>query len=706
MRELPPAAPALCRTPLAPSPKPSYRPRRQHWERVLLWRRSILFALVVAPSAFMGWLFSSALPPPHNDPLDLALAAAFGLLFAWVAIWFWTAMAGFFLLLGKRRMKLPGAQASESSGTVARVAVVIPVYQEEPALVAGGIAALYEGLAERNSLERYDFFILSDSADADQWIAEEATWLRLTRELDAAGRIFYRRRRSRSKRKPGNIADFCRRWGRNYAYLIMLDADSVLAAETAEELVARMDANPSAGIIQTFPQVVNQHTLYGRLQQFAAALYGRMFTAGLHFWQLGAGMYWGHNAIIRLDAFMRHCMLPSIHGGPLGGDILSHDFVEAALMRRAGYDVWIAYDLEGSYEETPPRFADDVIRDRRWSRGNLQHLRLLGMHGLHGAHRAMFVAGAFSYISSGIWLIFLALGTAIMIQHAWSAPNYFPQAHSPFPHWPVWHHGIQIALIATAFGTLLLPKLFGWLLAILRRSSRRRFGGGIRLTIGMLIELLVSGLFAPARMLLHSFFVVAALLGARVEWGGQQRGLISIRPQAVMRRHFIGFALGALWLALALQVSLTLFFWLLPALAGLFLTPLLEIVTGSAKLGRRLRNKRILVTGEELAPPAALLARREILRRFLAAAMPGFAEVFRDAATHALHVGLLRRRRLPHGAVGYERLAAAARLLRYGPAALDAEERLRLLYDRELLKSLYRRLAEPRRGANETLQEI
>ncbi len=655
----------------------------------------MLFVLVVVPSGTMAWIFASALPPPHGDPLDLALTAAFGLLFAWIAIWFWTAIAGFFLILRGRGMNavLRSDMSEPEPDIRARVAVVMPVYQEDPALIAAGIATLFQGLAAKPTIERYDFFILSDSAEPDRWIAEETMWARLVGELDAGGRIFYRRRRSRTKRKPGNIADFCRRWGRNYAYMIMLDADSILDADTAEQLVARMDANPAAGIIQTFPQVVNQQTLYGRLQQFAAALYGRMFTAGLHFWQLGAGMYWGHNAIIRVDAFMRHCILPSIRGGPLSGDILSHDFVEAALMRRAGYDVWIAYDLCGSYEETPPRFADDVVRDRRWARGNLQHLRLLGLRGLHGAHRAMFVAGAFSYISSGIWLVFLGLGTAIMIQHALTPPNYFPQAYSPFPHWPVWHHGIQVALIAAAFGVLLLPKLLGWLLAVSRRRIRERFGGSVRLTLGMLLELIVSGLFAPARMLLHSFFVVAALVGARVEWGGQQRGLISVHWQAVARRHALGFVLGVAWLTLALQVSLTLFFWLLPALAGLFFTPLLELLTGSHRLGRRLRSKGLLVTGEELAPTAALLTRRRILRRYLILPTPGFAAVFQDPEIHALHVGLLRPRRLPRGAVGHGRLASAWRLLRYGTVALDSGARLRLLYDRRLLELLYRRLA-------------
>lgn len=692
--QVPGATPPLCRTSLAPSRRPPQSRERCPWERSLAWRRAALVLLVVAPSAIMSWLFSGALPAPRGDPLGFALVVAFGLLFAWVAIWFWTATAGFLVLLFARAPRSAGSRPAPETGP-GRIAVVMPVHQEDPALFAGALSSLYRGLEAIRSLERYDFYVLSDSADPDRWVAEEMAWLQLVTELDAAGRVFYRRRRSRIKLKSGNIADFCRRWGRNYAYMIVLDADSILAAEAAVELARRMDANPAAGIIQTFPQVVNQHTFYGRLQQFAAALYGRMFSAGLHFWQLGAGIYWGHNAIIRLRPFMDHCLLPRIRGGPLGGDILSHDFVEAALMRRAGYDVWIAYDLVGSYEETPECFAADVARDRRWARGNLQHLRLLGLHGVHGAHRAMFVAGAFSYVSSGVWLLFLVLGTAVMVQHAWVPPNYFPEAHSPFPQWPVWHRDVQIALIASAFGVLLLPKIFGALLALLQRGRRRRFGNSLKLAGGILIELLFSGLFAPARMLLHSFFVLAALGGFGVEWAGRRGRGASGGWRGAVRRHALGGLLGVLWLLLALKVSTTLFLWLLPVLAGLFLAPVLETLTGSLRLGTWLRQRGLLVIGEERATIPALDARRQVMQRFHERRSPGFFEVLRDPAVHAVHSALLRPHPLPRGPVRYERLALISRLIRYGASALDRGERLRLLYDQRSLDVLHRLLAAP-----------
>lgn len=304
----------------------------------------------------------------------------------------------------------------------------------------------------------------------------------------------------------------------------------------------------------------------------------------------------------------------------------------------------------------------------------------------------MFVAGAFSYVSSGIWLLFLILGTAVMVQHAWVAPNYFPQAHSPFPHWPVWHREVQIALIASAFGVLLLPKVFAWLLAASMRRTRRLLGGGSRLLGGVLLELFFSGLFAPARMLLHSFYVITTLFGAQVKWGGPRKPT-GAHWRGIMFRHSLGLVLGLLWLVLALKVSITLFFWLLPVLAGLFLAPILESFTGKTGPGSWLRDKGILLTGEEWSPSPTLVTRQRTVEQFRARPTPGFSAVLHDADIHAIHVALLRPHRLPRGSVGYTRLATASRLLRYGADALNKGERLRLLYDRESLELLYRRLA-------------
>lgn len=687
--------PRLARTPLAPTHRlKRKRQRQQHrWEKVLRIRRALLNLLVVGPSAFVTWLFYSALPPPHAYVLDLALTTTFGLLFAWIAVWFWTGTAGFWVLLRKKERyafagqpELPPFEANNPD----RVAIIMPAYEEGVGRICASMGALYRDLQSQANLERFDFYVLSDSATPDQWIKEEIACWDLVKQLKAEGRFFYRRRRSRTKKKSGNIADFCRRWGKLYQYMIVLDADSLLSAEAVTSLTAMMDANPEAGIIQSLPQVINQRSAYGRLQQFAASVYGRMFAAGLHYWHLGASLYWGHNAIIRVQPFMRHCMLPRLSRGWLGGDILSHDFVEAALMRRAGYEVWMAYKLEGSYEETPARFEDELARDRRWSRGNLQHLKLIGWRGIRGPHRTVFLAGALSYASSGIWLLFMGLGTAVMIYHTVIPPNYFPHAHSLYPRWPIWHRNLQAALISASFGALLTPKLLAALLAVLKKSKRLAFGGLTRLLSSVLFELLLSGLFAPARMLLHTQFVIGALFGWRVDWGAQQRDPRQTRWSDAFRRHLPGVVLAIVWMALASQISLALCLWLLPPLIGLVLVPFLEVFGSRYDLGEKLEERGLLVVPHERTSPNILLEWQAFLESMAGTHRLGFLDVIDNCRVHRIHADLLHKHDTRPNAVRCEREAIFYRVLRYGPESITTDERKIILYDQQLLDRMHR----------------
>ena len=132
-------------------------------------------------------------------------------------------------------------------------------------------------------------------------------------------------------RKAGNIAEFVRNWGGAYDYMIVLDADSIMSGQSLVTLAQTMDAHPTVGIIQTLPLLAGRETLFARLLQFAVRVSGPMFGSGLTFWQLGESNYWGHNAIIRMRAFADHCSLPRLPGSPpFGGEIMSHDIVEAA----------------------------------------------------------------------------------------------------------------------------------------------------------------------------------------------------------------------------------------------------------------------------------------------------------------------------------------------------------------------------------------
>ncbi|MEH8686704.1 glucans biosynthesis glucosyltransferase MdoH, partial [Klebsiella quasipneumoniae subsp. similipneumoniae] len=268
--------------------------------------------------------------------------------------------------------------------------------------------------------------------------------------------------------------------------MVVLDADSVMTGECLSSLVRLMEANPNAGIIQSSPRASGMDTLYARCQQFATRVYGPLFTAGLHFWQLGESHYWGHNAIIRVKPFIEHCALAPLPGeGNFAGSILSHDFVEAALMRRAGWGVWIAYDLPGSYEELPPNLLDELKRDRRWCQGNLMNFRLFLVRGMHPVHRAVFLTGVMSYLSAPLWFMFLALSTALQVVHALTEPQYFLQPRQLFPVWPQWRPELAIALFASTMVLLFLPKLLSIILVWCK--GPKEYGGFIRVTLSLLL---------------------------------------------------------------------------------------------------------------------------------------------------------------------------------------------------------------------------
>src|SRR5688572_23677902 len=393
--------------------------------RTALARRTLFTALALTQTAVFAYYMTMVLPYHGSEPLELAILSLATILFAWISLGFWTALSGFVVLLrgGDRHAITRSAAPGAPIAAEARTAVIMPICNEHVARVFGGMRATYESVAATGDLRHFDFFILSDSSDPDTLTAERQAWLDLCVAVGGFGRLFYRWRRHRIKRKSGNVADFCRRWGSQYRYMVVLDADSVMSGECLGTLVRLMEANPSAGIIQTAPRAAGRETLYARIQQFATRVYGPLFTAGLHFWQLGESYYWGHNAIIRVAPFMRHCALKRLPGrGSLSGEILSHDFVEAALMRRAGWAVWLAYDLPGSYEEMPPNLIDELKRDRRWCQGNLMNFRLFLAQELNPAHRTGFVTGVMAYLSAPLWFLFLLLSTALLAIHTLVEP--------------------------------------------------------------------------------------------------------------------------------------------------------------------------------------------------------------------------------------------------------------------------------------------
>ncbi|WP_428423858.1 glucans biosynthesis glucosyltransferase MdoH [Methylibium sp.] len=603
-------------------------------------RRRLLLALVMGSAGLATAVLDSASGPGNTGPWALLQTALFALLFAWVAAGCVTAVMGYVSLRrGDRHAMTPEAVAAHPIAEDARTAIVMPICNEDIATVVAGLRATVESLSRAGSFDRFDVYMLSDTGDLALRDAELAAWRGLRDALAADGydssRIFYRWRQRRTKRKAGNVADFCRRWGRAYRYMVVLDADSVMSGEALLTLVRLMEAQPKAGIIQTAPRSCGHDSLHARLQQFSGRVTGPLFTAGLRYWQLGESHYWGHNAILRVEPFMKHCALAKLPGrGGLSGEILSHDFVEAALMRRAGYEVWLLPELDGSYEQAPPHLIDELTRDRRWCQGNLQNARLVAEPGFAGVHRAMFVTGAMSYVASPIWLAFVLLGVL-----PWLAGDGL-QAATDGAGLPL----AQLLLWGATLALLLLPRVLAVLLVFQRRQEAG-YGGRQMLVVSALLEALMSALQAPVRMVAHSIFVLGALTGLKLNWKSPSRETTAVGwREAVGRFGVTGTIVAAAtawWLAGQPGEA-----WrVLPLALPLMLAVPLAVMTSRSEFGQAWRRRGWLLIPEETRAPAVLQA---------AWRYAGLRPISVPAPAHTGH-GVV----LAGGAAGWQRRALA-----------------------------------------------
>jgi membrane glycosyltransferase len=586
---------------------------RLRWPAI--WRRVLFFGLTFFTSLSASALMADILRTNGFTPWEKSSLIVFFVLFTWITGAFWTAVAGFIVqLVGRDRAVIHSSEA-EGHTLTGRTAVIMPIYNEDTTRVFAGLDVVWSSLKARPEQAAFDLFVLSDTRKPDIGAAEELAWARLVERHEGQGRIFYRRRKENLRRKAGNIADFVESWGGAYDYAIVLDADSIMSGHALVTLAQMMDLHPEAGIIQALPTPAGRETLFARLIQFAARLNSLMLASGLAFWQLGEGNYWGHNAILRLRSFAAYCDLPTLPGKPpFGGDILSHDFAEAAFMRRAGLKVWLLTDLGGSFEEVPSNVVDFAARDRRWAQGNLQHLGLLPMRGLHWLSRLHLVTGVLSYATSPLWLAALLLSTISVCMDAINGYQYFsPGSYSLFPTWPQYRDNEIIILLAGTIGVLLMPKVLGATLALVNGKLRRSFGGAFRLAGSLLVEQLFSTLLAPSMMLFHTTFVVTTLLGHPVTWNAQDRGDRGITFRESLSRHKWHVLIGIVWGVVILAIAPRYIWWMSPILIGLLLSVPLTMLTSLTSAGVWARKHGLLLTPEETEPPPELSALEHLM---------------------------------------------------------------------------------------------
>jgi membrane glycosyltransferase len=480
----------------------------------------------------------------------------------------------------------------------------------------------------------------------------------------------------------------------------VLDADSLMTGYSIASLAAAMEADPDAGIIQTLPLIINRNTLFARIQQFAARIYGPVIASGLAVWSGRDGNYWGHNAIIRTAAFAGHCGLPDLRGRPpFGGHVLSHDFVEAALIRRAGYAVYMLPVLGGSYEESPPSLIDVATRDRRWAQGNLQHSRIMGGAGFVLPTRQHFATGIMGYLASPFWMAQLLVGIVLVLQSTYIRPEYFTDEFRLFPAWPRFDSERALMLFGVTMAVLLMPKLFGLIIALLNSATRKACGGGLRLIASTLLEVLMSALIAPIMMVIQTGSVMQIIFGRDTGWNPQRRDDGSIPLRDIIRRHRSHVALGFVTLITGLLISPSLVAWMSPTIAGLILAIAISWASGQLFIGLALKRAGLLLTPEEAAPPE-IATRANALASQLAAEggdeSDGIRAIHEDETLRRKHDLFLppvtpRRR----GFIDPERAIAVAKLtdaetLEDAIDWLKPKERMVVLHDRALIDMVAR----------------
>jgi membrane glycosyltransferase len=537
-------------------------------------RRLILTALTAIVTALAA-IAPVALYARHGfDALEIAALGLFLVLITAIACWFSSAAIGFWVLLTGREQEDLKFRPHPPEPTQ-RTALLMPLYNEDARAAFARLAVIDNSLARLGVSGAFDIFVLSDSTKAEAADQEHQAYLGF--RAHAHSRVFYRRREKNIERKCGNIAEWTHRFGGAYPFMLVLDADSTMAGETILRMVDCMERNPGIGLLQTTPTIIKGQTLFARVSQFSVRLYGRVAAAGLAWWAGAEASYWGHNAILRTEAFASCAHLPVLPGRePFGGAILSHDTVEAALLRRGGWAVHVTAALDGSCEETPSTMLDFIRRDHRWCQGNMQHLGLLKTRSLSLMSRTQMVMGFMAYFSSPLWLASLVAGMIIQMQYPidWASFGYMlnPQ-FTPF-------------MLATLLSGVLLigPKIMGALLVLSRPRERRAFGGARQIVKGMALEILLSALIAPIMMVASTKAIVQIALGHDAGWQTQDRDTDGVGWSAAFKSMRWQMATGLMFCA-GLVVRPDMIVWFAPVVLPLLFAAPLVVLTSRRRLG-------------------------------------------------------------------------------------------------------------------------
>ncbi len=588
-------------------------PRRRRFPSGDEHRALLLIAVTLGLTVFGVLALYEVLAVDTLGVLDVMILATFAPLFAWTAFSFASAVAGL-APAGRNGASLAFDLGRPPPALTSRTALLAPIYNEAPGPLFARLEAIWLSVQAAGRENDFDIFVLSDTTEQAIGDDEHRHFLAARRHLGGAASLFYRRRAQNTDRKSGNIADWVRRFGDGYDFMVVLDADSLMEGDTLARLASAMERRPTVGLIQTTPVVIGRHSLFGRTEQFASRLYGPFLARGIAWWSGGQSNYWGHNAILRVKAFAGDAGLPHLPGRkPFGGHILSHDFVEAALLRRAGWEVRMAPELRGSYEESPPTLADLIARDRRWCQGNLQHLQVLGGSGFRWISRLHLLRGISSYLTAPLWLALLVMSALLPLKPEWGVSNaYLADQRAAEAIQPA----VSTAgIFVISMGFLLAPKVMAFFVMLGSPEDRRLFGGAWRAFLSMMLEIALSALVAPVLMLNQVWALISILAGRDSGWNAQHREEGDITFEDAANHHLGDTAVGVFLGVAAWSASANTFLWMLPVIVGLVGCIPFATWTARRHLGERARAAGLLVTPEEADPPMVVRLFDELIAR-------------------------------------------------------------------------------------------
>lgn len=629
---LPAEAPLAMPRQAIDAPAAEHRPSTQPANIAL--RRAIIFGGAFLLS-FLAFLTPARIYAEDGfSGLEVLALSLFCALIFPISCWFCSALAGFILQQVRDGTDELQFRPAVRRPTV-RTALLMPLYNEDAEAAFGRLAKIERSIAELGASSAFDIFVLSDTTKAA--VADDEWGQFQTFRLTSHARAYYRRRSENTERKAGNISEWVQRFGAAYSHMIILDADSIMSGETILHLVDAMERKPDIGLIQTTPTIVHGETLYQRTQQFGVRMFGRVAAAGLAWWSGSEASYWGHNAIVRVRAFAECCGLPILPGRkPFGGHVMSHDVVEASLLRRGGWGVHLTAALGGSFEETPPSLLTFMSRDRRWCQGNMQHVQLLAAPGLHWMSRLQMVIGLMAYLASPLWFLSLLTGLVIQFQ---TAPKL--EEIATLHGWRTIvlprHDGYALIFMTVLTWVLLFgPKLLGATLVASRPDERRAFGGGFAIAKGMVLEMITSMVMAPIMMVSHTRMVIQILSGKDAGWSTQQREPGKLTWAEACAFHAWELRAGMVFAA-ALLARPDLTFVFSPIVIPLLGAPALSILTSRPSVGAWFRGLGFMLTPEELGAPAVAVRRRRPLRRPFTPITVSFNPAPEDEPGLALH---------------------------------------------------------------------